>query len=120
MTKYAATKFRSGTTTTLGSGSFIFSNNQTSSADILGFTGTSTSSKYLVGIVRQRSGTTLYETLDVLIVYKSSSYELVITGGGDDSGVSLTITSSGQVQYTSTNDATHVIGNIYWKQQVSL
>jgi len=104
------------------SGNFAFANNQTTPADVTGFVvPTVLSSKHLVGIYRDATSSK-YETLEVLVVKRASDYQITVTGVGDDSGVVLSITAAGQIQYTSTNAAGHNATNskIYWKQQVSL
>ena len=104
------------------SGNFAFSDNQSTPANITGFVAPATlSSKYVVGVYREAT-TNKYETLDVLIVKRASDYQITITGVGDDSGVTLSITSLGQIQYTSTNEPGHnaINSKIYWKQQISL
>ena len=103
-------------------GNFAFANNQSSPANVTGFVApTVLSSKYIVGIYREATANK-YETLEVLIVKRASDYQITVTGVGDDSGVVLSITAAGQIQYTSTNAAGHNATNskIYWKQQVSL
>lgn len=99
-----------------------FANNQSTPADVTGFlAANSLSSKYLVGVYREATANS-YETLEVLVVKKSSSYNISVTGVGDDSGVALSITNTGQIQYTSTNVAGHNATNskIYWKQVAAL
>lgn len=104
------------------SGNFAFADNQSAPANVTGFiVSSSLSSRYLVGIYREATSNK-YETLDVLVVKKGSSYSISTTGVGDDSGVSLSITAAGQIQYTSTTAAGHNATNskIYWKEQVTL
>jgi hypothetical protein len=97
-----------------------FLNNQTSPTNVTGFTVSATSAKYLVNITREAGSGNRYESLDLLIVSVSGSYEMAITSAGNDTGVSLSIDSTGQVKYTSTNDPTQTAGQISWKLQVSL
>lgn len=104
------------------SGEFAFADNQSSPVNVTNFVvPTVLSSKFLVGIYREATAN-LYESLEVLVVKKGSSYEISVSGVGDNSGVSLSITAAGQIQYTSTSVAGHNATNskIYWKQQVSL
>lgn len=99
-----------------------FVDNQSTPADVTGFIApTVLSSKFLVGIYREAT-TNLYESLEVLVVKKGSSYEISVSGVGDNSGVTFFITATGQIQYISTSVAGHNATNskIYWKQQVSL
>lgn len=104
------------------SGNFAFANSQSTPTDVTGFmVSSSLSSRYLVGIYREATSNK-YETLDVLVVKKGSTYSASITGVGDDPGVTLSITATGQIQYTSTTAAGHNATNskIYWKEQVTL
>lgn len=109
-------------TTAPAGGEFAFADNQSTPVNVTGFTAANTlSSKYLVGIYREATANK-YETLEVLVVKKSSTYNISVTGVGDDSGVTLSITNAGQIQYTSTTEAGHNATNskIYWKQVVAL
>lgn len=109
-------------TTAPYTGSFSFADNQSTPVNVTGFTAPSVlSSKYLVGIYREATANK-YETLEVLIVKRASDYQLAIVAVGDLSGVSLSITAGGQIQYTSTAAAGHNATNskIYWKQQITL
>lgn len=102
--------------------SFSFANNQATAANVTGFTVSSAiSSRYLVGIYREAT-TNSYETLDVLVVKKNGSYQISINAVGDNPGVVLSITSAGQIQYTSTSVTGHNATNskIYWRQQITL
>lgn len=101
---------------------FAFLDDQSTPSSITNFIAPSVlSSKFIVGIYREAT-VNKYETLEVLVVKKASSYEISVNGVGDSSGVSLSITSAGQIQYTSTSVPGHNATNskIYWKQQVSL
>lgn len=103
-------------------GSFAFADNQSSPANVTGFTAPSTlSSKFLVGIYRE-ADINNYETLEILIVKRASDYQISLIGVGDNSGVTLSITAAGQLQYTSTTAPGHNATNskIYWKQLVTL
>lgn len=104
------------------SGNFAFVNNQSTPANVTGFVvPTTLSSKFLVGVYREANINT-YETLEVLVVKRASDYQITVTGVGDDSGVTLSITAAGQIQYLSTDVVGHNATNskIYWKQRVSL
>lgn len=99
-----------------------FANNQVTPVDVTGFVvANSLSSKYLVGVYREATAN-LYESLELLVVKKGSSYQISVTGVGDESGVALSITTAGQIQYTSTSVAGHNATNskIFWKQQTTL
>lgn len=100
--------------------SALFSNNQTTPANVNGFVLPSSSSKYLISIARQTVIGNKYETLDLIAVSKDSSFEISVTGVGDETGVYFTVDSTGQIKYTSTDDFFHLSGQISWKQQVVL
>lgn len=100
------------------SASFI--NNQTSPANVTGFTLPNASSKYLVKIVRETSLGDLYETLELLAVSRGTSFQIALNAVGDETGVSLSVDTAGQIKYTSTNDPTHTAGTIFWVRQALL
>jgi len=63
--------------------------------------------------------TSLYELFEINGVQKGSDWEITIQSTGDVSGVSFSITSAGQIQYTSTNYAGFVSGAIKFKATTS-
>ena len=63
--------------------------------------------------------TSLYELFEISGVQKGSSWEIAIQSTGDESGVSFSITSTGQMQYTSANYVGFVSGAIKFKATTS-
>ncbi len=85
--------------------SFSLSNNQSSPANITSFVfanGSVRSFEALVSVYIDATSP-LYEVFTLRGIQKSSSWDLSISSSGDDSQISLSITSAGQVQYTSAN-----------------
>lgn len=85
--------------------SFSLANNQSSPADVTGLA-------FAAGVVRgfkalvtvQVDATLdLYETFELVGINKAGSFDMAVSAVGDESGVVFTITSAGQVQYTSAN-----------------
>ena len=84
--------------------SFTFSNNIGSLTNITGFkltNGVTRSFEALISI--DRNGDGLYEKFDIEGIQKSGSWDISISGTGDDSGIEFDMTTSGQLQYTSSN-----------------
>jgi hypothetical protein len=57
----------------------------------------------------------LYETVKISGIQKGSDWDITITSSGDVSGVTFSITSSGQIQYTSDNVAGFVSGIVKFR-----
>ena len=89
------------------SGSFVASNNISTATDITGFSFTnadirSFSVKVTVSILRSAGGN-LYATFTLDGTQTDSSWVLFTSYDGDNTGIDFSITSSGVMQYTSTN-----------------
>lgn len=86
---------------------FNFANNQSSAADVTGLVFANAVTRSFTSLVSVfRDGTTdLFEAFTLMGVQKGSTWDMTVTSVGDASGVSFTITTAGQVQYTSTNNA---------------
>ena len=87
--------------------SFSGANNVVAATDITGFAfanGTVRSFKALVSVYVVATAS-LFEAFELIAVQKGSSWDLAITGTGDDSQVVFSITNAGQIQYTSGNYA---------------
>lgn len=83
--------------------SFSAADGQAVAADVTGFTfanATVRAFKALVSVTIAAS-TPLYEVIEVLGVQKGSGWDITLQSAGDSSGVNLSITSAGQMQYTS-------------------
>jgi hypothetical protein len=95
----------SGSAGDIAETSFSFADNQSSAADVTGLAfanGTVRSFRAQVSINRGADG---YEVFTLHGIQKAASWEMSAESTGDDTGVLFSITSAGQVQYTST-DAT--------------
>jgi hypothetical protein len=82
--------------------SFTAADNTAVAADVTSFTfanGTVRSFRALVSVVRDST----YAVYDIHGLQKAASWELYQDYIGDDTGLTFTITSAGQIQYTSTN-----------------
>jgi hypothetical protein len=87
--------------------SFAGANNQVAAANITGLAFNSTNIRSFQGIVSVRVNATssLYEQFQINGINKNGSWEMAVSSVGDASSVVLSITSAGQVQYTSGNYA---------------
>jgi hypothetical protein len=83
--------------------SFSAADGQAVAADVTGFAfanGTVRAFKALVSVYVDAT-TSLYEVIEVLGIQKGSGWDITLQSAGDSSGVNLSITSAGQMQYTS-------------------
>jgi len=97
--------------------SFSFLNNQSPAADITEFNfanGTVRSFEALVSVTIIATSN-LYETFEIKGIQKNSDWFISITSEGDNSQVILSITSSGQMQYTSANYSGFVSGTLKFR-----
>lgn len=86
----------------IGLTSFTAADNQSSPANVTGFAfanGTVRAFRALVSITRD----TLYANYQLDGIQKQSSWDMSQEFVGDETGLIFTITSAGQIQYTSTN-----------------
>ena len=86
-------------------GSFNAANNVSSASNVTGFSFNSSNVASFTANVSVVINATanLYEAFTLNGAYSSTGWVMTSTGRGDVSGVAFTITSGGQVQYTSTN-----------------
>jgi len=86
-------------------GSFNAANNVSSASNVTGFSFNSSNVASFTANVSVVINATanLYESFTLNGAYSSTGWVMTSTGRGDVSGVAFTITSGGQVQYTSTN-----------------
>lgn len=92
----------SGSAGDISETSFTAADNQASAANVTGFSfanATVRSFDALVSIVRNNT----YANYKLRGIQKAASWELAQEYVGDATGITFTITTSGQVQYTSTN-----------------
>lgn len=85
--------------------SFSAANNQAAATNVTGLAfanGVVRSFKALVSVTIVATAN-LYEVFELVAIQKGSSWDMAISSTGDDSGIVFSITTAGQVQYTSTN-----------------
>ncbi len=87
-------------------GSFDAANNVSSPADVTGLTLTGTRGGDLTISVAIDATADLYATFKMTAIEKNGSWELIGQEyGGDETGVTFSITAGGQIQYVSGNEA---------------
>jgi hypothetical protein len=86
--------------------SFSASNNQSSPANVTGFAFANADVRSFEAHVSVYidATTDLHEAFTLRGIQRASDWDMSITSNGDDSGVDFTITSAGQIQYTSGNE----------------
>lgn len=82
--------------------SFSFADNQASPANVTGLAFAAATVRSFKAQVVVERGTT-YETFELMGVQRNADFTMAIESVGDDTGVVFTITTAGQVQYTSSN-----------------
>jgi hypothetical protein len=101
--------------------SFSVANNQVTAANVTGLA-------FAAGVVRGFKALVtveidatldLFETIELTGINKGGSFEMAQAGVGDESGIVLSITSAGQVQYTSANHAGFVSGAIKFRAETT-
>ena len=105
----------------IGETSFSAANNQSAAANVTGFSFSNSvvrSFSAHVSVFRDATSD-LYESINILGVQKGSDWDISISRVGDDSGIEFTITTSGQIQYTSTNLAGHVASTIKFRAETT-
>lgn len=87
--------------------SFSGANNQSSAANVTGLLFANASVRSFKALVSVTIAATVpkYEAFEILGVQKGSSWDIYQTSAGDDSLVVFSIDNSGQIQYTSSNNA---------------
>lgn len=98
--------------------SYIFiANNQTSATDITGlvFQNVSTRSFSALVSVEIIADTNLYEIITINGIQKETEWDISLSSVGDISGIGISITNSGQLQYISDNYSGFVSGIIKFK-----
>ena len=96
-------------------GSFSYANNTVAAADVIGLLLTGRSAKILIKIELDATAD-LFETRELVANKKSATWELAdINGLGDQTNVVFSITSGGQIQYTSPNASGFVAGTFYYR-----
>jgi hypothetical protein len=85
--------------------SFSAANNQSSPANVTGFSFSNAvvrSFRALVSVYINATGS-LYEVFDLQGIQKGASWDLAASSNGDSSGIVFSITNAGQIQYVSSN-----------------
>lgn len=97
--------------------SFSAANNQPTPANITGllFSNAVVRAFSVLASVYIDATSDKYESISILGIQKGSDWEMTITRIGDDSGIELSITTAGQIQYTSTNLAGHVATTVKFR-----
>jgi hypothetical protein len=96
---------------------FSAANNQVTPANVTGLlfaNATVRGAKILVTVAVDATAP-LYEVFEMLAIQRGSDWQLSITRAGDDSNYDFTITNSGQIQYTSGNEAGFVSSEIHFR-----
>lgn len=93
---------------TVGKTNFTIANNQTAAANVTGLLFSSTNTQLAkIQYTIDRSDatpTTAFQIGELAVYHDGSAWTLVLLDqAGDDAGVTFSVTSGGQVQYTSTN-----------------
>ena len=97
--------------------SFAMSNNQAAPANVTGLAFASGVVRSFTALVSVEIDATvdLYEQFTLNGINKGGSFDMSVYAVGDNSGVTFSITSAGQVQYTSGNAAGFVSGSIKFR-----
>ncbi|MFZ4411516.1 MAG: hypothetical protein ACOYOV_00435 [Bacteroidales bacterium] len=97
--------------------SFSAANNQVAAADVTGFAFSAAAIRSFTAHVSVTLVATAnkYETFTILGLQKNGSFDISIEGMGDNSGVTFSITSAGQIQYQSTSAAGFVSSTIKYR-----
>lgn len=100
--------------------SFSAANNQISAANVTGFSFASAVVRSFQALVSVYVDGTLdlFETFSILGLQKNGDFFISIEGMGDNTGVLFSITTSGQIQYTSTNISGFVSSTIKFRALV--
>lgn len=103
----------------LPEGTFSSSNNVASPTNVTGFSFANATVRGFDAIVTVFIDATsdLFEEFKLQGIQKGSLWEMSTSSTGDDSGVTFSITTSGQIQYTSTNVAGFTAGTIKFRAQ---
>jgi hypothetical protein len=96
---------------------FSLSSNQSVAANVTDFVFPNASVRSFTALVSVYINATskLYETFEIRGIQKTSDWFISISSEGDISGVTFSITSAGQIQYTSTNYSGFVSGTIKFR-----
>lgn len=97
--------------------SFSINNSQALAANITGlaFSNAVVRSFEVFASVYINATSSLYEEIKISGIQKGSDWDIAVTSVGDESGIQFSITSSGQLKYTSSNYSGFVSGTIKFR-----
>ena len=97
--------------------SFSAANNQSSPANITGFSFANATVRSFDALVSVYINATssLYEVFKLQGIQKAAGWDMAVTSVGDTSGIILSIDSTGHIQYTSSNSAGFVATKISFR-----
>lgn len=97
--------------------SFAITNNQTLAADVTGliFSNAVVRSFEALLSIQIDATSDLYETFKLHGIQRGTDWQMSVEGVGDNSGLAFSITTAGQVQYTSTNVAGFLSGTLKFR-----
>lgn len=106
-----------GTAGDINPTSFSAANNQVTAANVTGFAFSSIVVRSFQALVsvHLNATTELYETFSILGIQKTGTFDISIEGCGDNTGVIFSITSAGQIQYTSNNSSGFISSTVKFR-----
>jgi hypothetical protein len=110
-----------GATGDIAMTTFSGANNVTTAANVTGLAFANASVRSFVAQVSVyiAATTSLYELFQLTGIQNGTGWYLAVSSTGDTSGYSFSITTAGQVQYTSTNVTGFTSGNVRFRAQVT-
>lgn len=107
----------SGSSGDLAEQTFSMANNQATAADVTGLVFANATVRSFEALVSVEIDATanLYEVFTLRGIQKGADWDMSVASTGDISNVDFTITSAGQVQYVSGNEAGFVSGDIKFR-----
>jgi hypothetical protein len=101
--------------------SFSIANNQVAAANVTGlaFSNSVVRSFKVLMSIQVDATLDLWETVELIGINKAGVFDMAQSGIGDDTGVVLSLTTGGQVQYTSANYSGFVSGAIKFRAIVT-
>lgn len=101
--------------------SFSYANNQVAAANVTGFAFSNAvvrSFKAIVSVVNDATADS-FEEFSIEGIQRGSDWVITSESTGDDSGVEFSITTAGQIQYTSTNTSGFTLGTMKFRAWVT-
>jgi len=108
---------RSDTYTDYSESTFSAANNQAGVTNVTGlvFANATYRASFIKLVIEIDADTDLFEVFDIRVVQRSADWDLFYTSNGDDAGIEFSITSAGQLQYTSGNEAGYSSSVFTWE-----